>query len=89
MLEIGLKDENVVGWLRNLDRKPWSLEIPYCDAGGFKSMFPDLLIVCKDKQGFKLDILEPHDPSRNDNLAKAIGLAGFSKNTGICSIELS
>jgi len=52
----------VVGWLRNLDRKSWSLEIPYRDAGSFKSMFPDMLIVRKDEQGFQFDILEPHDP---------------------------
>jgi len=32
------------------------------DAGSFKSMFPDMLIVRKDEQGFQFDILEPHDP---------------------------
>jgi type III restriction enzyme len=79
VLEIELQDEHVVGWLRNLDRKSWSLEIPYRDAGSFKSMFPDMLIVRKDEQGFQLDILEPHDPSRNDNLAKAVGLAEFAE----------
>ena len=42
-------------------------------------MFPDLLIVRKDEQGFQFDILEPHDPSRNDNLAKAVGLAEFAE----------
>lgn len=79
VLKIELQDECVVGWLRNLDRKSWSLEIPYRDAGSIKSMFPDLLIVREDEQGFQFDILEPHDPSRNDNLAKAIGLAEFAE----------
>lgn len=79
VLELELRDENVVGWLRNLDRKSWSLEIPYRDAGSYKPMFPDLLIVRKDEHGFQFDILEPHDPSRDDNLAKAVGLAEFSQ----------
>ena len=79
VLEIELQDENVVGWLRNIDRKSWSLEIPYRDAGTIKPMFPDLIIVRKDERGFQFDILEPHDPSRNDNLAKAVGLAEFAE----------
>ncbi len=79
VLEIELQDESVVGWLRNLDRKSWSLEIPYRDAGSIKPMFPDLLIVCKDEQGFQFDILEPHDPSRDDNYVKAVGLAEFAE----------
>lgn len=79
VLKIELQNESVVGWLRNIDRKSWSLEIPYRDAGKIKSMFPDLLVIRKDEQGFQFDILEPHDPSRNDNLAKAVGLAEFAE----------
>jgi type III restriction enzyme len=79
VLEMEVQDEHVVGWLRNLDRKAWSLEIPYRDAGNIKPMFPDLIIVRKDDQGFQFDILEPHDSSRSDNLAKAVGLAEFAE----------
>ena len=79
VLELELENENVVGWLRNVDRKSWSLEIPYYDAGKVKPMFPDLIIVRKDEQGYQFDILEPHDPSRNDNFAKAVGLARFAE----------
>lgn len=79
VLEIELQDENVIGWLRNLDRKSWSLEIPYRDAGEIKSMFPDMVIVRRDEQGFQFDILEPHDSSRSDNHAKAVGLAEFAE----------
>ena len=74
-----LRKPAVVGWLRNVDRKPWSLEIPYRDAGAIKPMFPDLVIVRKVKDGFRFDILEPHDPSRDDNFAKAVGLAEFAE----------
>lgn len=68
-----------VCWLRNLDRKKWSLEIPYEISGVTTSMFPDLVIVRADAQGYIFDILEPHDPSRKDNYPKAVGLAKFAE----------
>lgn len=77
-----LAREDVVGWLRNLDRKPWSLEVPYSLAGLAKPMFPDLLIVRQAGTDFKFDILEPHDPSLADNFEKAKGLADFAENHG-------
>jgi type III restriction enzyme len=79
VLEMELKNENVVGWLRNLDRKNWSLEIPYRDAGSIKSMYPDLIMVRKDSRGFQFDILEPHNPNFRDNAAKSVGLAEFAE----------
>lgn len=33
----------------------------------------------KDERGYQFDILEPHDPSRDDNFAKAVGLAEFAQ----------
>ena len=74
-----LDDESVVGWLRNVDRKPWALEIPYDVAGKPKPMFPDLLVVRKNAEGFLFDILEPHNPALADNAAKAAGLARFAE----------
>ncbi|WP_026673649.1 DEAD/DEAH box helicase [Alkalihalobacterium bogoriense] len=68
-----------VCWLRNLDRKKWSLEIPYEVSGVATSMFPDLVVVRSDAQGYIFDILEPHDPSRKDNYPKAVGLAKFAE----------
>lgn len=79
LLAIELKRPGIVGWLRNVDRKPWSLEIPYEDAGTFKSMFPDLVIVRKDSKGFHFDILEPHHSHLKDNAVKAVGLARFAE----------
>lgn len=66
-------------WLRNLDRKKWSLEIPYEVSGITTSMFPDLVIIRSDAQGYIFDILEPHDPSRKDNYPKVVGLAKFAE----------
>lgn len=81
--EIGVIAEELkngaVCWLRNLDRKKWSLEIPYEVSGVTTSMFPDLVIVRADAQGYVFDILEPHDPSRKDNYPKSVGLAKFAE----------
>ncbi|QNK39956.1 DEAD/DEAH box helicase [Caproicibacter fermentans] len=78
-----LKEEmhraDFVAWLRNLDRKNWSIEIPYKVSGVYKAMFPDMMIVRKDAHGYIFDILEPHDSSRSDNCAKAKGLAEFAQ----------
>ena len=79
-----LKEEidDAVCWLRNLDRKTWSLEIPYEVKGVWTPMYPDLVIVRADSSGYIFDILEPHDPSRKDNCPKAIGLAKFAEKHG-------
>ena len=81
-----LKEElvkpEVVGWLRNLDRKPWSLEIPYETGGDVRPMFPDLVVVRALGTEFAIDILEPHDPSLSDNFEKAVGLAKFAEKHG-------
>lgn len=82
VLQEELSRADVVGWLRNLDRKPWSLEIPYETGGDIRPMFPDLVIVRKAGDDFTVDILEPHDPSLGDNFEKAIGLARFAERHG-------
>ncbi len=59
----------VVGRLRNLPRKPWSLEIPYESGGALKPMFPDRVIVRAGVGGaprdYRFDILEPHNWRRS------------------------
>jgi type III restriction enzyme len=77
-----LGNADVVGWLRNLDRKPWSLEIPYQSGGGERPMFPDLIVVRRAAGDYRFDILEPHDPSLADNFEKAVGLARFAERHG-------
>lgn len=42
-------------------------------------MFPDLVVVRADTNGYIFDILEPHDPSRKGNYPKAVGLAKFAE----------
>lgn len=82
VLKEELAKPEVVGWLRNLDRKPWSLEIPHESGGDIRPMFPDLVVVRKEGGEFVIDILEPHDPSLSDNFEKAVGLAKFAEKHG-------
>lgn len=82
VLKEELAKPEVVGWLRNLDRKPWSLEIPYETGGDVRPMFPDLVVVRKVGSELAIDILEPHDPSLSDNFEKAVGLAKFAEKHG-------
>jgi len=78
-LQEELDNPAVIGWLRNMDRKPWSLEVPYEYGGSVKPMFPDLVVVRKEQDEYIFDVLEPHDDSRSDNAAKAKGLAQFAE----------
>lgn len=73
---------DVAGWLRNQPHKPWSLEIPYETGGEVRPMFPDFVVVRKVGEQFLVDILEPHDPSRDDNVDKVRGLARFAERHG-------
>ncbi|HOW77038.1 MAG TPA: DEAD/DEAH box helicase family protein, partial [Candidatus Competibacteraceae bacterium] len=82
VLQEELANASVVGWLRNVDRKPWSLEIPYHTGGAARPMFPDLVMVRQTGADFTVDILEPHDPSLADNFEKATGLARFAEQQG-------
>ena len=72
------KNPEFLCWLRNPDRKPWALCVPYEMNNEQKPMYPDFLIVRDTSHGLVVDILEPHDPTREDNLPKAKGLAKYA-----------
>ena len=66
-------------WIRNPSKGSWSLCIPYEMDNEIRSAFPDFLIVRRDPiLTYVLDILEPHDHSRKDNLGKAKGFAKYA-----------
>jgi type III restriction enzyme len=87
--EQGVLDEEAarsdfVCWLRNPPRKPWSLSIPYEKDGVYKPAYPDFLVIRKDAHGgYIIDILEPHDQTRTDNLGKAKGFAEYARNNPV------
>ena len=69
-----------VCWLRNIQKQSWSLCIPYqAEDNSVHPAYPDFLIIRRDDVGYVVDILEPHDPSRRDNIGKARGFAEYAK----------
>lgn len=78
VLEAERQDSNFVCWLRNVDRKPWAICVPYKLDNEDKPKYPDFIIVRRDGDGFRLDILEPHGDQFTDNLAIAKGLANYA-----------
>lgn len=78
VIEAEIACDDVIGWLRNVERKPWALALPYEMGGEVKPMFPDFLVVRREGAGLLVDILEPHSPSLADSYAKAKGLAQFA-----------
>lgn len=77
-----LEKDEVVGWLRNEPRKPWSFSVPYAANGEDKPHFPDFLIFRKQGSGIVCDVLEPHSLDFADSPAKAAGLAEFAHELG-------
>jgi type III restriction enzyme len=77
-----LAKPEVVGWLRNYDRKPWSLLVPYEFRGNLQPLFPDFLFVRRTNNGVVVDLLDPHNPGLDDAPAKAKGLVAYTQRHG-------
>ena len=73
-----LEKDDVVGWLRNEDRKSWSFSLAYQRGGEYKTMYPDFLVLRKNDGDVVIDILDPHTQSLAGSVAKAVGLAQFA-----------
>jgi len=83
------QQDGFVCWLRNPSRASWALCIPYEIDGEKKPTYPDFLIIRCDGSDYVVDILEPHDPTRQDNLGKAKGFAEYARqNPGVGRIQL-
>lgn len=83
------KRNDFICWLRNPSRGSWALRLPYEINGEIRPAYPDFLIIRKDDDGYVVDILEPHDPTRIDNLGKAKGFAEYARqNPGVGRIQL-
>ncbi len=77
-IERELGSQEVIAWLRNTDRKPWALCVPYEVSGEDKPMYPDFLIVRSLDGELLVDIVDPHSIHLSDAAAKAAGLAKFA-----------
>jgi len=79
-LEEERKNPNYICWLRNQDRKPWALCIPYEYGNEVHRMYPDFIIVRENANGgYEYGLLEPHRDDKKDNLAKAKGLVHYAR----------
>lgn len=73
-----LKRDDVVGWLRNLDRKPWSLCIARQDGTKWSGIYPDFVFFRRTTGGVIADIIDPHLLSEQHAPARAAALAQFA-----------
>lgn len=66
-------------WYRNPSRGSDALTLYHTYKGTKKAFYPDFLIVRKEYGGdYIIDILEPHNPSYDDNASKAKALAQYA-----------
>ncbi len=77
-LEEELARNDVIGWLRNPDRKAWSVCVPYEMGGGYKGCYPDFLVVRKAGGHLVVDIVDPHLLTMEDAWYRATGLAQYA-----------
>ncbi len=79
-LEQERNNPDFVCWLRNQERKPWALCIPYEYGNEVHRAYPDFLIVRKNGSGkYEFGLLEPHRDDKKDNLAKAQGFIKYAQ----------
>lgn len=75
------KHPQYVCWLRNQDRKPWALCIPYECGNETKRFYPDFIVIRHDgNNGYDFSLLEPHLDGKTDNLPKAKALAKYAQD---------
>lgn len=78
LMQRELTRSDVVGWLRNPDRKPWSFTVPFWLTSECKPFYPDFLLVRLVDGQYVIDILDPHLPNQEDSVPKARGLAEYA-----------
>ncbi|RKL66473.1 type III deoxyribonuclease [Salipaludibacillus neizhouensis] len=74
-----LEKTDVYAWLRNPDRKYWSMCVPYEDGGKITPMFPDFIFIRKQNDKYVFDLFDPHDSNKKDNVPKIKGLARYAE----------
>ena len=79
VIEEERKREDYRCWYRNPSRGSDALALYHIYKGVKKQFYPDFLIIRRESGGdYILDILEPHDPGRDDNVSKAKSLAQYA-----------
>lgn len=74
--------EEVVGWLRNVDRKPWAICATRQAGTKWVGIYPDFVFFRKTVGGVLADIVDPHLLSDEHAPARAAALARFAGSHG-------
>jgi type III restriction enzyme len=82
VIEEEIVNPKTIGWLRNYDRKLWSLQVPYDDGSEDKPLYPDFVVFRRTGDSVVADIIDPHRASLTDAWKKAQGLATFASQHG-------
>ena len=78
-----LARDDVIGWLRNVDRQKWSLKLPYQrHPGRWSPVFPDFLFFRQAGDKVVIDILDPHGWHLPEAVQKAVGLSLIAEEHG-------
>ena len=79
VIDAEIAADDVVGWLRNVDRQSWAVAIPRGTEG---LTYPDFLVVRRDGEQFVADLLDPHGSGLPDSVDKAKALAAYAEGHG-------
>jgi len=77
-VESETKRDDVVGWLRNPERKPWSLCVPRKGGTQWVPFFPDFVFFRKVGDDVIDDIVDPHLLAAKDMPERAVWLANYA-----------
>ena len=89
VIESEQKRKDFCCWYRNPTKGSLALALYYQYHGTTKLFYPDFLVIRKDFGKYKIDILEPHDLTRDDSVGKAKALAQYARdNTDIGRAQL-
>ena len=77
-----IADASVITWLRNLLTDTWALRVPWTTNNIARPFYPDFIVVRRVGENLVVDIVDPHDHSRDDAPGKARGLAAYAREHG-------
>lgn len=82
VIEIEMKDDDLVAWYRNPTGGSSALRIPYAGSEFDKSMYPDFVMFHQTDEGIRPSIIDPHGFHLADAVPKLRGLASYAEAHG-------
>lgn len=79
-VEHELASKDLAGWLRNPDRKSWSLCIARREGMRWVPFYPDFVLFRKSPSGVVAEIVDPHLMSADDMPQRAVRLAQYAQD---------